>query len=468
MKALEAGGGGGGGSSSRGLRVIAVNDGLPVFESINEVPDTITLTVQTDATIHAPVTVRLRGQETQAGTAVTIGTRGDTAISPGVTERVTFPISTAQKDLIENAAQSHSGTADIAIFGASEQRGTATRQATFAIYIKNSLASMIGPINRNEILVNGLPALIPNIIQTVLANLQARHRAVQIFGGVGNPSVVRADNVQMSEASWEEYKRADWLYIYIGDSVRSVALTDINGSMADHFRVPLEAMDRTTGHLYYRDHFTRQRAINTDYVNIEIFERRITVTPVNITGIGSNFLSVVAYVPTYSFVPAPAVKSFADFNFLGSSPASTVTNAIRHPEFTARPSGRYQWFSKIGAVEGVEYADTSGEVDIIVLEFSGNRFYPTLAWLFSTPGEYRIKTTKAGTVDNRLFSLLRYTNNVQTVLATTRTNTESIDETVTVSAGDILAIGSQTSGTAAGSMRVEITQPPTLPGYTAP
>ena len=286
----------------RGLRVIAINDGLPVFDSRDSLPDTMTLTVQTDTDIHGPISIRLRGQETQAGISVIIGTRGDTAISEGAVERVTFQLASAQKGLIETVAQGRNGTADISIYGALESGGTATHQATFAIFIKNSIASFIGPTNRNEILVNGLPSLLPTIIQTVLANLTAEHRPVQLFGGIGNSSVTRADNVQISQTLFDEYKKAEWLYIYIGPSVINVALTDINADGSDHFRVPLEAMNRSTGEVYYRHHFQRQGNLNNAYINIQVgSDRRISVTTNNLGNIGPDFLSVVAYVPTYSY-----------------------------------------------------------------------------------------------------------------------------------------------------------------------
>ena len=289
-------------SKKRGLSIIAVNDGLPVFDSRDTLPDTMTLTVQTDTDIHGPISIRLRGQETQAGISVIIGTRGDTAISKGAVERVTFQLASAQKGLIETVAQGRNGTADISIYGALESGGTATRQATFAIFIKNSIASFIGPTNRNEILVNGLPNLLPNIIQTVLANLTAEHRPVQLFGGIGNSSVTRADNVQISQTLFDEYKKAEWLYIYIGPSLTTVTLTDINAEGSDHFRVPLEAMNRSTGEVYYRHHFQRQGNLNNAYINIQVgSDRRISVTTNNLGNIGPDFLSVVGYVPTYTY-----------------------------------------------------------------------------------------------------------------------------------------------------------------------
>ena len=322
----------GGGSSTKGLRVVAVNDGLPVFDSRDALPDSITLTVQTDTSIHAPVTVRLRGQETQAGIAVVIGTRGDTAISPGVVERVTFQLTSAQKDLIENVAQGRNGTADISIYGASASGGSATRQATFAVYIKNSLASMIGPTNRNEILVNGLPNLIPNIIQTVLANMTKRHNAINLLGGVGNPSVTidtTSRVVTIPEILFSEYLKAEWLYLYIANAKTTVAATDLSAAGSEHFRIPLDAMNRATGDLpMVRQHFQRGGNLNTNYIDFAVSgnRRQLSIRETGIGGIGTDVLWAVAYVPTYRFSPpsGSTVISYVTTTFTSSQGLSFV------------------------------------------------------------------------------------------------------------------------------------------------
>ena len=290
----------GGGSSAKGLRVVAVNDGLPVFDNRDLLPDTMTLTVQTDVAIHGPVSIRLRGQEDQAGITVGIGPQGDeTAISPGSTERVTFPLSNDNKALIVSTSQGNNGTADISIYGASASGGTATRQATFAIFIKNSLASMIGPTNREEILVNGLPTLMRNMFDSILAGMTKSYTQVDFFtAGVSISGDTRTSRAVLTADELENFLRADSVLILFGPTqttnYEDSRAVNLNGFFIDFLRKNTAVQAELA---------SRQGSVR---ITIRKSTRQILLDDV-IGGENSNnygFITAMsAYIPSYSFTP---------------------------------------------------------------------------------------------------------------------------------------------------------------------
>ena len=304
-----SGGGGGGGGASASLNVLEVNDGVTVFDSIDTVPDRIYIVVQSDVDFHRPLRVRPQGSSSNSD--LRVGRRGSLTdgISSGIADSAYFLISSTQRTNIENAAQSNRGTVYFEITGSRSGSGrvedrTVETLATFTIQVGRTLEQTFGTNNLTDILTRGLPMFMRNMFNTIFANTEKTYRAVTLFGGIGNASVNPfASDAVADTAVWDEYRKAEWLYIYFGPATDSVtqAILDTTGNV-EQFRLPLASMNRDTGAVNrIIFHFQRQGNINSAHIYISMTsDRKIswggsTVTP------GDHVLWAVAYVPSYSF-----------------------------------------------------------------------------------------------------------------------------------------------------------------------
>ena len=106
------------------------------------------------------------------------------------------------------------------------------------------------------------------------------------------------------QSGFNEYLKADWLYLYLGAAKVSVSDEDLTDDGTEQIRIPLESMNRTTGDLFYRMHFHNQGQLSRVFFDVEVTgsTRLITLRLQRLTsGIGPDVLSAVAYVPTYSY-----------------------------------------------------------------------------------------------------------------------------------------------------------------------
>ena len=221
-------GGGGGGSTSSFLRVVSINDGVSVFDSEETIPDTMAVVVQTDTTIHTPLSISIQGHTTTIQ-AVADGNAAN-AISSGIRVVLTFPLGSSLKTALRNVANSNRGTIIFYINGSKTSGGSAEMVATFAIQIRRSLVQMFGTNNLTDILTRGLPLFMRNMFNTVLSNMTQTYKSHPLrsytgWGGVGQNTFaftngVNASNV-LSEEDWEIFLKGETMVIGLTRTAQS-------------------------------------------------------------------------------------------------------------------------------------------------------------------------------------------------------------------------------------------------------
>ena len=452
------------------LRVLSVNGGVDIFHSESAIPDVLKLAVRNtrDTTISGPITCDF------AGNTISIkvgnlnindfndgGLSSTAGIGTGVESGLHLQISSAVRTAIRSRSQSH-GAAFFSLYS------DGTRVAMFTLSVKPNLSEMIGGMNLSELLSRGLPSLMRNIIQTVLLNLRAKHTPVQLLGGIDRRSV--PVGTPIAEPLFEEYLRADWLYIYMGAADTGVTLEDINDlrGVTDHFRVPLESMNRDTGEVYYRHHFQRSGNLNNAYINIQVSASRIiTVTANNLGNIGNHILSAIAYVPSFNFSP-----TFFE-SYTASSLGGGATGFVGYPRVApARGLGFARYFRNTAGVsqrfpssitrltttlsdlDGLAYISTvAATVDISSLSIQE---HPSVAYMF----RFSVFSSTDGTEKDSATA---------SIPANSRTAIVTVDfnkTTFLIEAGDIVALQIGSFNPEHFTFKVSFTIP--IPGYTDP
>ena len=474
---LESRPSGGGGGATAFLRIVSVNDGVSVFDSEDTLPDTMTLVLQTDTTIHTPLTVSIQGNTTVLP-AIADGNSAN-AISAGVRVVLTFTLASDLKSALRNVANSNRGTVVFYINGSKTSGGSVERVGTFSIQIFRTLEQTFGTNNLTDILTRGLPLFMRNMFEQVLANLTPQYRPVQIFGGINGESSIPLGAMTMTEDLFDEYKKADWLYIYLGASDSAIFEVNLALSTTQHLRVPLNAMKRATGQFHYKKNYYSQSNSNliTSYIIVSVrTDRVINIVGIGLGTIGPHLLSMVAYVPSYSFdLPETSVSYItATSNGLGLMPGDYMTDSRRFPEFSARPASRDNWrhtWTNAG-FSAIDYRD-SPDAEVLRIADTHGFEYALYAWIIRTPGRYTVRVANVGSsappgVATIFGTVRRYrTGSVATDLAFFNDRTDTI--TFDAIAGDVIALTSPTRQSGRAGYRLEIFIPrDAVPGLTAP
>ena len=288
------------------LRVLAVNGGVDIFHSESAIPDVLKLAVRNTrgTAISGAITCDFAGHTipTKVG-ALTIndfndgGLSSTAGIGTGTETGVHLQISSAVKTSIRSRGQIH-GAAFFSLYS------DGTRVAMFSVAVKANLSEMIGGMNLSELLGRGLPSFMQNMFTTVLSRLNPAHIPTLLLAGEFGPSVVITDNVPIPESAFEEYKKAEWLYLVLGPAQSSITQSHLRDGSAVHIRIPLESMNRSTGELFYREHYRANGNLTSADIDITVSTRRVigvTYNTRNLSGIGPDILSATAYVPSYFF-----------------------------------------------------------------------------------------------------------------------------------------------------------------------
>ena len=299
-----------GGSGVPYLEILAVNDGVTLFDSIETVPNVLLVQYRNASGVEI---AGIRATVTAEGTNFGSVTFGDTEngtfrATSGRIARTSAPFflkipvrgTTALNNSFRNIATNRGGrSATFEIFDTSDNR-----IGTFSLTVGKTLEDMLGAVNLNDILTRGLPSLLPNIIQTVLANLTPSFRFVHVLGGSGNPSVPLS--ITMTSDNFEEYKKATHMALILGPQTSSVSGRALTATSAEYINISLATMDRSTGVLYYRMSFQRSGNLSTAYVQIVILSTRsVQITSSGLgTSVGPHILQMSVHIPSYSFTPS--------------------------------------------------------------------------------------------------------------------------------------------------------------------
>ena len=491
-------GGSGGGSSTRGLLVIAINDGLPVFDSREALPDTMALTVRTDTNIHAPISIRIERAETRVITT-SLGT--NSGITAGVSTRLTFPLDSTSQTNINALIQANGGTAVLYVYGATASGDTPERKAGFAVYVKTSLASFIGPNHRNEILVNGLPSIMREMFRTVLSEMKRSysHRYLQGNDDLAGPtkssvtfttgSTVTNHPFTLTQADWDTFLNGAYLRLYVAEGSRVATVNQAMLSLAIHFDfhygpfINLNATNRDADGNVQAIGSIDGDVIAAEYTETtrnvaRIIEMHLTTDPANrrinisselLGGGGSvlydNLLGVEIFTPSYSFA--------TPLSFIVYSSSSLGTSANRVNGYSSlRPLSGFNFVRQFGNSRGITtnlggnatQLTTNAGVGLVFL--INKRTMVTISTI-SAIGQTRPETFvftvfSSGGAERESTRVTIPTSGSGAVL------TESFSKTVfDVNEGEFVGLQNDISNPAGVSFRIDFgTQ--SIPGYTDP
>ena len=298
--------GGGGGGASAPLNVLEVNDGVTVFDSIDTVPDTINVVVQSDVDFHRPL--RIRPQGSSSSSNITVGTSSSDGISSGIPVTISFPVTATQRTDIENAAQSNRGTVYFEITGSRSGSGsvesrTVETLANFTIQVGRTLEQKFGTNNLTDILTRGLPLFMQNMFTTILSRMEQRHTRVLLLGDdTAEGSGVRLDSsraVTFSEEAHNNWINADGVTMGFG----SAANTNFGSDREVHIPGYLINPDGSVGNSENSRVTIPTRNGSTAFAYVPSSRRLFVSTEGSENSSNYAFiLFAVAHISSYSFV----------------------------------------------------------------------------------------------------------------------------------------------------------------------
>ena len=225
ITALEAATGGEAAPIPSPLRVVSVNHGVTLFDSLATVPMTMTILVRNTRpfkstgdrnALAAPITAEAGGSQ------IPIAERNN-SISTGTETKLTLDLSSTT---VRNAIANSNNTNNEVVV---EIQSNAVRltEFSFRILSETAIDEMLGPDMRDIILTKGLPGFMKDMFTTILGGMRKSHRETLLLGSTSFSDTPVRNDTAIPEDLWPLWLGADGITIAFGSASAGLSNTRI-------------------------------------------------------------------------------------------------------------------------------------------------------------------------------------------------------------------------------------------------